>query len=193
MTSCPGSGRAIWKGHETFATIASRVGLAEFWSGGSKKPTISNLLTQTLQHKHASFENLILGIVRSGLVYREKQGNPITTGEIDLLNGHIIELGFKFPELWDRDFRASLQRTTTERAREHVEQAEAKHKQQSAEAYRSQELQKLKQQLFELHAETDRQKAGLLLEPLLNHLFALFELEPRRPFTLVGEQIDEIV
>jgi hypothetical protein len=58
--------------------------------------------------------------VRCGLIYRQKQHKPITITEIDDLNGHILELGFKFPELWDKEFRASLEQTTTECAREHV-------------------------------------------------------------------------
>lgn len=38
--------------------------------------------------------------------------------------------------------------------------------------------------------ESDRNKAGLALEHLLNQLFDLFQLHPRRPFRIVGEQID---
>lgn len=38
--------------------------------------------------------------------------------------------------------------------------------------------------------ETDRNKAGLALEQLLNRLFAIFDLAPRQPFRVVGEQID---
>ncbi len=30
----PGSGRAIWKGHINFGTVAAKVGLANFWPGG---------------------------------------------------------------------------------------------------------------------------------------------------------------
>jgi hypothetical protein len=38
--------------------------------------------------------------------------------------------------------------------------------------------------------ETDRNKAGLALEHLLNRLFTIFQLQPRLPFCVVGEQID---
>jgi hypothetical protein len=55
---------------------------------------------------------------------------------------------------------------------------------------RSQELAQLKDDFFGLAADPDRSKAGLALEKLLNRLFALFELEPRQPFRVVGEQID---
>ncbi len=55
---------------------------------------------------------------------------------------------------------------------------------------RSQELQNLKDHLFQLAADHDRNRAGLALERLLNRLFELFELQPRQPFRIVGEQID---
>jgi hypothetical protein len=54
----------------------------------------------------------------------------------------------------------------------------------------SQKLEKLEQQFYQLGAEKDRRKAGLALEQLLNELFAAFELQPRQPFRIVGEQID---
>jgi hypothetical protein len=48
----------------------------------------------------------------------------------------------------------------------------------------------LKEEFCQLTAATDRNKAGLALEGLLNRLFALFDLQPRQPFRIVGEQID---
>lgn len=55
---------------------------------------------------------------------------------------------------------------------------------------RSRELLELKDAFFQLAADADRSRAGLALEKLLNRLFNLFELKPRRPFRVVGEQID---
>lgn len=52
------------------------------------------------------------------------------------------------------------------------------------------ELQQLKDVFFQLAADQDRNRAGLALEKLLNRLFELFELQPRQPFRVVGEQID---
>ena len=186
----PGSGNSTWKGHVNFSTVAAKVGLGNFWQGGSKKPAINALLSQTLEHKRSSFQNLILEIVRSGITYREKQGNPITTAEIDALNGHICEIGFKFPELWDRDFRNSLRQTTAERAQQHVQRTDAEQQELSSQAKRSKELQELKEQFFQLSSETDRNKAGLALEGLLNKLFMLHGLNPRPAFRVTGEQID---
>lgn len=186
----PGSGNSSWKGHVNFSTAAAKVGLGDFWPGGSKKPAINALLSQTLDHRRGSFQNLIMEIVRSGIGYREKQGNPISTAEIDALNGHIYEIGFKFPELWDKSFRDSLLQTTAERAQQHVKQADAEQQEISARAKRSQELLQLKEQFFELSTETDRKKAGIALEALLNRLFMIYGLNPRPAFRVIGEQID---
>jgi hypothetical protein len=62
--------------------------------------------------------------------------------------------------------------------------------QQSQQQRHSQELGKLKEEFFRLATESDRSKAGLALEQLLNRLFELFQLHPRQPFRIVGEQID---
>ena len=60
----------------------------------------------------------------------------------------------------------------------------------SPQMLRSRALTELKDQFLELAAESDRRKAGFALEKLLNRLFEAFELQPRQPFRVVGEQID---
>jgi hypothetical protein len=60
----------------------------------------------------------------------------------------------------------------------------------AAESLRFQALQILKSEFLTLAAEPDRRKAGFALEALLNKLFKLFELQPREPFRVEGEQID---
>ncbi len=54
----------------------------------------------------------------------------------------------------------------------------------------SKELANLREEFSRLAVENDRNKAGLALEKLLNHLFAISQLQPRLPFRAVGEQID---
>jgi hypothetical protein len=51
-------------------------------------------------------------------------------------------------------------------------------------------LSELRQELNDLATEKDRAKAGLALEKVLHRLFVLFQLNPRQPFRVVGEQID---
>lgn len=55
---------------------------------------------------------------------------------------------------------------------------------------RSEVLLQLKEEFLQLAAEPDRNRAGLALEKLLNQLFGTFDLRPRQPFRVVGEQID---
>jgi hypothetical protein len=64
------------------------------------------------------------------------------------------------------------------------------HEQQLPQQRRSQALGQLKDEFLRLAIESDRNKAGLALERLLNQLFDLFQLHPRQPFRIVGEQID---
>jgi len=187
----PGSGSPQWKGHVSFKTVAEKVGVGDFWQSGSKTPMITALLERTLEFRRGRFEPLVLEIIRAGLIYRQKQGNPVKPEEIDKLNGLILEVGFKFPDLWDPDFKASLGADASVRAKEHVEQALAQEKLRTTErTQRSCELEELKGQFFALHEDENRQQAGFKLERVLNRLFDLHRLSPREPFRVVGEQID---
>lgn len=187
----PGSGSPNWKGHVSFKTVAEKVGVGEFWQPGSKIPMITALLERTLQFRRGRFEPLILEIIRAGLMYRQKQGNPVKPEEIEKLNGLILEVGFKFPDLWDLDFKASLTVDGSVRAKEHVERVLAQEKLHATErTQRSRELEELKRHFFALHEDDDRQRAGLQLEKVLNRLFQLHGLSPRESFKVVGEQID---
>ncbi len=51
-------------------------------------------------------------------------------------------------------------------------------------------LSELRQEFSDLATENDRAKAGLALEKFLHRLFVLFQLHPRQPFRVIGEQID---
>lgn len=187
----PGSGNPGWKGHVSFRSVATKAGVGDFWQEGSKLPMLASLFERTLEQRRSRFEPLILDIVRAGLTYRQKRGNPVTPVEITKINGLILEIGFKFPDLWDRDFQASLQSDGTKRARERVEeQLNFEKSREIAVTARNAELAELKSNFLALHGVADRQKAGLALEKLLTRLFTLNGLAPHEPFRVVGEQID---
>jgi len=187
----PGSGDLKWKGHVSFRTVSEKVGVGNFWQPGSKTPMLIALLQRTLEHRRGQFERLILEIVRAGLVYREKQGRAIKPSEIEQLNGLLLEVGFKFPDLWDPDFLASLRLDGARRAKERVEQAIAEDKVRvEKESERSSALRTLRDEFFSLGQTTTPQAAGLVFEKILNRMFALHGLAPREPFRIVGEQID---
>ena len=186
----PGSGSPRWKGHVSFSTVARDVGLQDYWQGGSKEPAIAMLLERTLEHRPQRFEPLILAIVRHGITYRQKQGRPIQREEIETLNGLLLDVGFKFPDLWAPEFLDSLSGDPMARAQAIGRSAVAAADVPAAEAVRTAALSELGTRFYELAADPDRQSAGLALQDLLNDLFRLFDLEPRRAFRVTGEEID---
>ncbi len=187
----PGSGNPGWKGHVSFKTVAEKVGVGDFWQPGSKLPMITALLQRTLEYRRTHFERLILEVLRSGLTYRDKQSRTIQPAEIDKLNGLLLEIGFKFPDLWDPDFTTSLRIDSGTRAKARVEKAIADERERaSQESRRSEELRRLRDDFFTLSQNPSPQAAGRALETVLNRLFALHGLAPREPFRVVGEQID---
>jgi hypothetical protein len=54
----------------------------------------------------------------------------------------------------------------------------------------SQVLAQLKEEFVQLTADKNRNKAGLSFEPFLSRLLETFQLKPRLPFRIAGEQID---
>jgi len=66
----------------SFPGVATELGLAQFWGGGSKKPAIAQLFTRTLELRPQDFGGLIILIVRRGILYRQNKGEPITREEI---------------------------------------------------------------------------------------------------------------
>lgn len=187
----PGSGARQWKGHVTFGTVAERTGVGDFWAAaGSKVPRLIRLFEQTLEHRRSRFEPLIIAIVKEGLRYRAGS-NRVTADEIRLINGHIAEVGFKFPELWDAALLDALSVDDTTRAKQTVERIQER--EQTSSTVRAEHRRALGDLMRDLEAlviESSQQRAGLALEGLLNRLFGLFGLAPREPFRIIGEQID---
>lgn len=187
----PGSGSEAWKGHVSFKSVAEKVDVGDFWQPGSKLPMLTSLLERTLQFRRGRFEPLVVEIVRAGLTYRQKNGKPLTPDEVERINGLILEIGFRFPDLWDQDFLASLRAGGAARATERIQQeGAAETLRESQRTQRSVDLEALKREFLRLHESQDRQQAGLQLEKVMNKLFALHDLAPREPFRVIGEQID---
>ncbi|MDA1275514.1 MAG: restriction endonuclease [Verrucomicrobia bacterium] len=190
-TFLPGSGSVGWKGHVTFATVAQNAGIGNFWTAGSKEPAIARLLELTLEKRRDCFEPLVLTIVKEGLKYRQRNGDPVRESEILTLNGLIKDVGFKFPALWDPEFLGSLRTDGATRAAQIVEQEkEAANLRVSEKSKRAQDLEDIKSSFYALAKATNRQNAGLEFERVLNRLFALFGLKPRLSYRITGEQID---
>jgi len=160
----------------SYKFVASKVGVGQFWSEGSKLPSITKLLTLTLENRRDRFCDLILEIVQTGLIYRNSKSNPINREEIQYLNELLTKVHFKIPELWKPDFLDSLPTTkqpvTPTPDETNIEQT-----------------MKLKDSLLEL-SKLSPQERGYAFEKFLNELFSINGLAPRKPFRLVGEQID---
>ncbi len=183
----PGSGNPTWRGHVSFQTVASKVGVGEFWVGGSKLPALTGLLERTFEHRKTRFEALILEIVHQGLSYRKRSGKSINCEEVDLLNGYLLQLGFKFPDLWKPEFRASLEPGYDDRIRKQTQQSSQDSRRRQE---RSVRLASLREVLTLVQTEPDRSMAGYHFQKLLTDLFGIFDLSPRKPFRVVGEEID---
>src|SRR5688572_4763962 len=92
----------------SFPGVANKLGLSNFWIGGSKKPAIIQLLQATLDYRRDQFCNLIVEIIRMGIAYLSNKGEPVTREEIVNLNQLIKQVNFKIPELWEPSFLDSL-------------------------------------------------------------------------------------
>lgn len=158
----------------SFAGIAHSVGLGDYWIGGSKLPAITVLLERTLETERNRFCDLMVGIVRKGIIYRNKKGSPITGEEIRQLNDLIAKVHFKIPELWDQKFLNTLPSPVSKDKKETKVLPDTK---------------KLRDDLLGLAASPSKER-GFAFEGFLNNLFNAFSLEPRGSFRLAGEQID---
>ena len=87
----PGSGNS----RTAFPIAASMVQVEDFWTGGSKRPAVVQLLSSILSHRRHKFTPLILAIVCQSMTWRRGKGNPLTRQETDRLNALLPRLSFK--------------------------------------------------------------------------------------------------
>lgn len=71
-----------------------------------------------------------------------------------------------------------------------ISEREARRAQSDAQKYFSDEVDQLRQRFIALQRDTNHQRRGRDLEPLLTDLFALFDMEPRLSYSIEREQID---
>lgn len=169
----PGSGND----RTSFPLAAAQAGVGEFWTGGSKRPSLVVLLTETLRQRRHRFTALILAIVRQSMTWRRGKGNPLTRAEVDRLNALLPSVGFKIPELLQHEFLDTLARPApTGPASVAGVMGDA-----AADA--------LNTRLMEIQT-LPAQVRGLRFEEFLTELFAAHGLAPRGSFRNTGEQID---
>lgn len=172
----PGSGNT----RTAFPLAAGATQTDDFWVGGSKRPAIVHLLSETLNQRRHKLGPLMLAIVRQSMTWRRGKQNPLTRSEIEQLNALLLKLSLKVPELHDPDFLASLP----------AEEAQPQASTTSAGPPLSDELSaQLASRLLGLFNHSP-QRRGYEYERFLADLFAAYDLTPRSPFRLTGEQID---
>ncbi|MDH7791647.1 hypothetical protein QBD00_002557 [Ochrobactrum sp. AN78] len=170
----PGSGNS----KTAFPLAAGQAGVGEFWQPGSKLPSLTNLLSQTLEHRRNRFCPLILAIIRQSMTWRRGRNEPLTREEVDQLNALLLRVSFRIPELSDLEFLDTLPR------REPVVEAAAAQNGPSQEALASLAL-----QLLEV-SRLAPQPRGYAFETFLRDFFHIYGLAPRASFRNPGEQID---
>ena len=168
----PGSGNNNF----SFPIAAAKVGVAEFWVGGSKRPAILHLLEGTLNAQRHRFCPLILAVVKHSMPWRAGRGDPLTIDEIDQLNALLLRLQFKIPELHEPAFRDAL-------AGKPKPPPTTKPNNDPA------AIDALARDLIAI-SNLEPTPRGFAFEKFLTEAFALFGLAPRGSFRLTGEQID---
>jgi Restriction endonuclease len=169
----PGSGNNNF----SFPIAAAKVGVAEFWVGGSKRPAILHLLEGTLNARRHRFCPLILAVVTHSIPWRAGKGEPLTIGEIDELNALLLRLEFKIPELHEPAFREAL----ADKPKTPAPPTMPKNDPAAMDA--------LARDLIAI-SDLEPTPRGFAFEKFLTETFDLFGLAPRGSFRLTGEQID---
>jgi len=178
----PGRAHPLGRGTFTLADAAQRNGVLKFWTAGSKLSALTTLLEDTWTLEPGSFEPLLLTVVREGIKYRLKRGEPVTRREIERMNVLLLRLGLRIPDLADARFLGSLPDARPGQTQNHGGPPTG--------APGQGELLKLKARFADLTTATDPHQRGYELQDLLRDLLAVSELAPRGSFRPVGEEID---
>jgi len=164
----------------SFEGIAYDLGLQNFWMRGSKLISVVTFLENILDKRRDIFCNVIVEIVKRGITYRENKKDPITRQEIVKLNNLILKINFKIPELWDEKFLASFPSIIEQEKGENINAKSNITKEQRK---------KFVDELVHI-SNLSPQERGYTFERFLNEIFKVFNLNPKSPFKIKGEQID---
>src|SRR4051812_36274869 len=73
----------------SFPGCAAKVGIANLWKGGSKRPAVAQLFRDVLEHSRHKFCPLVIEIVKTAVLYRINKRTPITREEMENINRKI--------------------------------------------------------------------------------------------------------
>ena len=106
------------------------------------------------------------------------------------MNQLLLDVEFKFHELWDSSFLDVLAPSHVNSANEPASSDSMAVAATQDRRARDHQLSQMLDRFYALSVQKDRNDAGRALEVLLNDLFRFFDLEPRLPFRVQGEEID---
>jgi hypothetical protein len=164
----PGSSPPFGKIY-TFGDIARENGLV--WISGSKLPALQNLLEQA--EVRSVLPKVVKSIVNHGLKYRAKRNEKVKRAEIETINSIMMKLGYKIPESRDEKFLSSFSSNDLSKV--------------------SVDLVKLRDLVVrydQMKKNPDNQSRGYEFQSFLEELFKHCDLNPRKAFRIVGEEID---
>lgn len=171
----PGSPHPHDNSSNSFPACARRAGVAEHWTGGSKLPAITRLLSATFEGRRGKFCGLIEEIIKASII-KNKKNNKVNREEIEKLNQLLLKLEFKIPELWSPEFLHGLHSLSPIKTEPPSVQSKI-------------EISNLKKTLIDLNG-LEPQQRGYLFQDFLKDLFDFSGLHPNEPFRTVGEEID---
>lgn len=183
----PATPHPLAKVRTTFGTVATDEGVGEFWPGGSKLPALQELLDKTLTRRRDRFCSLVLRIVTEGIKRKSRGEAAVTREEMDAINGHILQLGFKIPELHDSRFLSTLPRKVVPKQ---APKQQGGSSEPPTHAVSQKDLSDLLAQFLTIPTIMPAQQRGYAFERFLYRLFEVYALSPRPSFKVVGEQID---
>jgi hypothetical protein len=166
----------------TWPDVAAKHDVRDCWpTGGSKRQSIPIFLRNVLEHRRGQFCDLIVGVVKEGINYKSRKGNPVLRDEVERVNLSLLKAQYKIPELHDRRFLDGLPTSLKGKAATSLEVGQP---------VAASTLDMLRTRFLELFAEPDPKKRGLAFEPFLNDFFSVHGLDPKGSFRIAGEQID---
>jgi hypothetical protein len=152
------------------------------WAEQPKRVSVGQLIDRLIASEHR-LRDITVGLIVTvagfddfSHLLREEDG-PAKAAEAGAAVARMRRLAARHAELIAGREAAARQRAATAAAA-------TTHQELTA------QLSALQQRLWALESEQDARRRGLQLERFLFDLFRLFDLEPRGPFVLSGEQID---
>lgn len=174
-TWLPGSNHPYGKTY-TFADAAREVGLSSAWQGGSKLPALQRLVEVAFEN--AQLRPLVLAIFREGIKYRGRGENPVSREEVVAISAIAKALGLRLLELEDAGLLANLpgRGTAGGSTRPGTSLPVI--------------LDGIRSAYEKVKNNPDVHARGYDFQDFLRLLFGAYELEPKGPFRVSGEEID---